>query len=169
MLCSDRRGFLAGLGALGLMAGCGFSPVYGPDGAGRALRGAVRADDPASRADFQFVAAFEDLLGRPESPRFALAYTIALRNVSSGDIQDIGATRIQRFGTLEFTVTELATGATVATGEVSNNTTYSTTGTQLATMTAAEDAELRLMRILAEALVTRLYTEPGLAAAATEA
>ena len=38
--------------------------------------------------------------------------------------------------------------------------------TQLSTLTAAEDAELRLMRMLAEGLITRLYTEPGLAAPA---
>lgn len=169
MLCSDRRGFLAGLGALGLLVGCGFSPVYGPGGSGRALRGAVRADDPSSRADYQFVAAFEDLLGRPDGARFALAYAIDQRTVESGNIQNIGATRIQLFGTLEFTMTDIATGAEVASGQVANNTTYSTTGTQLATVTAAEDAELRLMRILAEALVTRLYTEPGLAAPATAA
>lgn len=165
MLCSDRRGFLAGLAALSLTGACGFRPVYGSGGLGAALRGAVRVDDPASRADFQFVSAFEDLLGRPDTPRFSLAYTITQDEVGGGILQNIGATRIQVFGTLDFTVTDLGTGAEVATGQVANNTTYSTTGTQLATLTAAEDAELRLMRILAEALVTRLYTEPGLAAA----
>lgn len=165
MLYSDRRRFLAGFGALTAVAACGFSPVYGPNGNGNALRGAVRVDDPASRADFQFVSAFEDLLGRHNAARFSLAYTIAQTEVEAGDIQNIGATRVQLFGTLAYVVTDLSTGTEVATGQVANNTTYSTTSTQLATLTAAEDAELRLMRILAEALVTRLYTEPGLSAA----
>lgn len=165
MWLSDRRGFLASLAALGLAAACGFRPVYGPGGQGRALRGAIHLDDPVSRADFQFVSAFEDLLGRPNAPHYALAYVISLENIAGGTIQDIGATRIQRFGTLDFTVTDIATGAEVATGQLRNNTAYSTTTTQLATLRAAEDADLRLMRLLAEALVTRLYTEPGLAAA----
>ena len=47
-------------------------------------------------------------------------------------------------------------------GSVSGNTAYSSTGTQLATQTAAEDAEARLMRMLAESLVARLFVEPGL-------
>lgn len=165
MLFSDRRRFLTGLGALTATAACGFSPVYGPSGNGRALRGAIRVDDPVSRGDFQFVSAFEDLLGRPNAARYGLAYTIMQTNIEAGSIQYIGATRVQRFGVLDFVVTDLSSGAEVATGQVANNTTYSTTSTQLATLTAAEDAELRLMRILAEALVTRLYTEPGLTAA----
>ncbi len=165
MLLSDRRRFLAGLGALSLTAACGFRPVYGTGGTGAALRGAVRADDPVSRGDFQFVSAFEDLLGRPNGAQYGLAYTITKSEVEAGSIQDIGATRIQLFATLDFVVTDLGNGFAVASGHVANNTTYSTTSTQMATLTAAEDAELRLMRILAEALVTRLYTEPGLIAA----
>lgn len=166
MSCSDRRQFLATLSALGLTAGitsaCGFAPVYGENGNGRALRGAIRADDPVSRSDFNFVAAFEDRLGRPNAARYGLSYRITKREVSSGAVQDIGATRIQLFGTLNFTVTDLTTGAQRATGELERNATYSNTSTQLATLTAAEDADLRLMEMLADALVTRLLTEPGL-------
>lgn len=161
MWLSDRRGFLTAAGAFAL-AGCGFRPVHGPGGTGRVLRNAVRVDDPVSRADFQFLHAFEDLLGRPSAPRFALAYTIATRSVEGGSVESFGATRIQIFGTLDFTLTEIATGATLAEGQVLGNTVYSTTGTQLSTLTAAEDATLRLMRMLAESLVTRLYTEPGI-------
>ena len=166
MSLSDRRRFLAGLGALTLTAGCGFRPVYGTGGNGRALRGEVRADDPVSRADFQFVAAFEDVLGRPDGPRYALAYTITQDEVEGGILQNFGATRIQLFGTLDFIVSDLATGTERATGQILANAAYSATSTQLSTLTAAEDAELRLMRMLAEGLITRLYTEPGLAAPA---
>lgn len=165
MLSSKRRGFLAGLGAAALVAGCGFRPVYGPQGQGRALRGAVRLEDPVSRSDFHFVTAFEDVLGRPTAPRYALAYQITTEERGGGAVQNFGDTRIQVFGTLGFSVTDIASGAEVATGEIRNNTTYSTTSTQLATLAAKEDAELRLMRILAESLATRLYTEPGLSPA----
>ncbi len=159
MWLSDRRGFLTGLGALAL-SGCTFRPVYGTGGAGSALRGTIRAADPVTRNDFHFVAAFEELLGRPEAPRHDLAYAIATREVGGGTLRGFGATRIQVFGTVDFTVTD---GPRVlAQGQVEGETAYSTTGTQLAALTAAEDAHLRLMRLLAERLVTRLYTEPAL-------
>lgn len=162
MWLSDRRGLLTGLAALAL-AGCGFRPVYGEGGTGRALRHAVRAADPVSPEDFHFVAALEEVLGRPDSPRYDLAYAIALREVGGGTLQNFGATRFQVFGTLDFTLTDLA-GATVAQGQVTADAAYSSTGTQLATLTASEDARLRLMRSLAERLVTRLYAVPGLSA-----
>ncbi|PVE46841.1 hypothetical protein DDE23_14245 [Pararhodobacter aggregans] len=160
----NRRGFLMA-GGLMALAGCGFRPVYGEGGAGRVLQNAVRADDPVTRADFQFLHAFEERLGRPAAPRFALSYRIETREDGGGAVKDFGDTRIQVFGTLHFTLTEIATGATLAEGQVEGNTAYSTTGTQFASSTAAEDAELRLMRMLADSLVTRLYTEPGLPAA----
>ena len=165
MWLSDRRSVLAGLGALALTSGCGFRPVFGAGGSGEGLRGQVRVDDPASRGDFNFVAAFEDLLGRPESARYALAYTIARREIGGGVVQNFGATRVQIFATLDYTISDAATGTQRAAGQVRANTVYSTTSTQLSTHTAAEDADLRLMRMLAEALVTRLYTEPGLTTA----
>lgn len=161
MWLSDRRGFLTGLAALAL-AGCGFRPVYGEGGAGRALRHAVRAADPVSPEDFHFVAALEEVLGRPDAPRFDLAYVIALREAGGGTVQGLGATRMQVFGTLDFTLTDAGTGAQVAQGQITGDSAYSSTGTQLATLTAAEDARLRLMRSLAERLVTRLYAVPGL-------
>lgn len=164
MWFSDRRGVLAGLGALTLTSACGFRPVYGNGGTGQALRGAIRLDDPVSRADFQFLGAVEDLIGRPTEPRYALAYTIEQRRSGGGNVQDFGATRVQIFGTLDFVVTDILTGAERAAGQITGNTAYSTTGTQFASRTAAEDAELRLMRMLADRLVTRLYTEPGLGA-----
>lgn len=161
MWLSDRRAIL--LGALAL-AGCGFRPVYGEGGTGRALRHAVRAADPVSRADYQFVAAFEDLLGRPDSARHALTYAITTREMGGGRVSGFGDTRIQVFGALDYTLSPLAGGDALATGRIEGSTAYSTTGTQLASLTAAEDAHLRLMRLLAEGLVGRLLADPTLAA-----
>lgn len=160
MWLSDRRGFLTGLAALAL-AGCGFRPVYGEGGTGRALRHAVRAADPVSRDDFHFVAALEEALGRPDAPRYDLAYTITTREAGAGTVRDFGATRFQVFGMLDFSLTDMA-GAIVAQGRIEGDSAYSSTGTQLATLTAAEDAHLRLMRVLADRLVTRLHATPGL-------
>jgi LPS-assembly lipoprotein len=160
MSSSSRRAVLTGLGALAL-AGCGFTPVYAPGGTGRALRGAVRAADPVTRADFQFVAALEDLLGRPERARFDLDYRIAVTRLDAGRVQGLGATRVILTGRADYTLAEA--GLERARGHVSAEAVYSTTATQLATQTAAEDAELRLMRMLADALARRLLADPALA------
>ncbi|WP_333830275.1 LPS assembly lipoprotein LptE [Pararhodobacter sp.] len=156
MSLSDRRAFLLGLAGLAGVAGCRFTPVYAPGGAGRVLQGAVRADDPTQRNEYQFVAALEERLGRPESPRYALSYRIGQRYVG-GD-----ASRVQVLGTLQYVLTDMATGAEVAAGRVDGNAGFSTTATQLAEQAAAEDAELRLMRVLADSLVLQLITVPEL-------
>jgi hypothetical protein len=44
-------------------------------------------------------------------------------------------------------------------------TAFSTTATQLASQAAEDDAELRLMRMLADSVVQRLLADPALAAA----
>ncbi len=159
MWCSDRRMVLAGLMGLGA---CGFRPVYGPGGTGTALQGQVRAADPVTRADYQFLAAFEDRLGRPAPGRFDLAYRIAVARLDAGRIQGVGATRIVLTGTLDYTLAEA--GLERARGRVSAETAFSTTATQLAAQTAEDDAEARLARMLAEALVARLLADPRLAA-----
>ena len=156
MSLSDRRAFLLGLAGLAGVAGCRFTPVYAPGGAGRVLQGAVRADDPTQRNEYQFVAALEERLGRPESPRYALSYRIGQRYVG-GD-----ASRVQVLGTLQYVLTDMATGAEVAAGRVDGNAGFSPTATQLAEQAAAEDAELRLMRVLADSLVLQLITVPEL-------
>jgi LPS-assembly lipoprotein len=157
----DRRWFLTGLAAFAA-TGCRFEPVYAPGGTGPALMGTVRADDPVTRADYRFVAALEERLGRPVAARYALAYRIDIRQIEAGAVRGIGATRIQLQGGLDFTLTAVATGAEIARGQIDAESSYSTTSTQLATLAAAEDAELRLMRMLADGLIARLMTEPGL-------
>ena len=159
MWCSDRRALLAGLLAVGA---CGFRPVYGPGGTGTALQGQVRAADPVSRTDYLFLAALEDRLGRPDPGRFDLAYRIAVTRLEAGRIQGVGATRIVLTGTLDYTLAEA--GLERARGRVTAEAAFSITATQLAAQTAEDDAEARLMRMLAEALVARLLADPRLAA-----
>jgi LPS-assembly lipoprotein len=159
MWCSDRRALLAGLLAVGA---CGFRPVYGPGGTGRTLQGRVRAADPVSRADYLFLAAFEDRLGRPDPGVYDLTYRITTDRVEAGRIQGLGATRILLNGALDYTLTQ--GGTRRAAGRVTAEAAFSTTATQLAAQTAEDDAEARLMRMLAEALVARLLADPSLAA-----
>ncbi|SDX30370.1 LPS assembly lipoprotein LptE [Roseicitreum antarcticum] len=138
------------------LAACGFTPVHAPGGTGAALRGQVAAAAPQTRADFAFVAALEDRLGRATAPRYQLGYTIMLRRIGGADVRDLGDTRFQLAGTLDYRLTETGGGTQVASGRVDSTAAYSSTSTQLATLSAAEDAEARLMRILADQLVPRL-------------
>jgi len=172
MSSSDRRTVLAGLALGGLalsglgLSGCGFRPAHAPGGTGPALQGRVRARDPVTRGEFQFLAAFEDRLGRPADPQFALSYRIAVTRSEGGRIQGLGATRIVLSGRLDYTLDAVAgPGATPprAAGQVAAQTAFSNTASQLAAQTAEEDAEARLMRMLADALADRLLADPRLA------
>ncbi|MDD7972109.1 LPS assembly lipoprotein LptE [Roseinatronobacter alkalisoli] len=151
-----RRQVLGAGAMLPLLAACGFTPAYAPGGAGTALRGQVRAADPTDSLGFDFVAALEDRLGRPASPRFDLAYSVVTSERGSARVAGVGETRISVIGTVRYELTERATGDTVTSGSVRNFTNYSTTSTQLASLRAREDAERRLMRILADQVATRL-------------
>ncbi|MFN3936049.1 MAG: LPS assembly lipoprotein LptE [Gemmobacter sp.] len=155
MSSSDRRAFLTGLAALGL-AGCGFAPVHGPGGSGAALRGAVLAHPPRDRRDFDFVARIEDRLGRPSAPRFGLDYAIATEPVGSGVRPEGTITRFTLTGHADYALTELATGRTISSGRAESFTSWSATGSTVATLAAEEDARRRLMVILADQVVARL-------------
>jgi LPS-assembly lipoprotein len=160
MSSSDRRTVLKLLAAVPLAA-CGFSPVYAPGGAGGALRGRILADAPDSRLGYAFVARFEDRLGRAEAPSWALGYTIETREVAVGVSADNVTTRYNLTGRLLWSIRPLAGDEPVLSGTEESFTAYSATGTAVATLTARRDAEDRLMAILADQLVTRLYAEAG--------
>jgi LPS-assembly lipoprotein len=155
MSLSDRRGLLLALAALPVAA-CGFAPAYGPGGAGQALRGQVRAADPVTSSDFDFVAGLETRLGRPTNARYDLAYQITTSERGAARVAGLGETRITLFGTISYRLTDTSTGAVVTEGNLRDFTNYSTTDTQLATLRAQEDAQARLMRILADQVAARL-------------
>ena len=153
-----RRAVLAALSgaALGLgVAACGFTPVYGPQGGGTALWGQVRAADPRSQDDFTFMRQIQDRLG-PEGSRYALDYRLNVAVVPQAITPDEVTTRYSLNGTAAYTLTDAATGAVVAQGEVSNFSSYSAEGTVIATNAAEQDARGRLAVMLADQVVTRL-------------
>lgn len=156
MSLSDRRTLLLSFAALPFALGCGFSPAYAPGGPGQALRGQVRVADPVQPRDFDFVAALETRLGRPTAPRFDLNYSISTSERGAARVGGLGETRITLFGTVSYELTDRATDTRITEGSLRNFTNYSTTDTQLATRRAQEDAEARLMRILADQVVARL-------------
>ncbi|RDW14210.1 LPS assembly lipoprotein LptE [Paracoccus thiocyanatus] len=143
------------LGALALAA-CGFSPVYGPGGTGARLFGKVRTADPRTPDDFAFAGRIAERLGPDAEARFLLDYNLRVAVVPQAITPDEVTTRYALNGTADFTLTEAATGRVVTRGQVSSFTSYSTTGTTIATMAAEQDAHERLARMLADQVATRL-------------
>ncbi len=156
MSLSDRRTLLLSFAAVPFALGCGFSPAYAPGGSGQALRGQVRVADPVRPRDFDFVAQMEARLGRPTAPRFDLSYRISTSERGAARVAGLGETRVTLFGTVSYELTDRATDTQVTEGSLRNFTNFSTTDTQLATRRAEENAEVRLMRILADQVVARL-------------
>lgn len=137
------------------LAGCGFMPALAPGGAAAGLDGAFRVDAPTDKNGFDLVERLEERLGRPEAPRYRLAYTISVKPVGVGVTTENAITRYNLTGAVDYTVTD-ETGARVTGGRVQNFTSYSATGSTVAGLAAEEDAAFRLMRILGDQIVTRL-------------
>lgn len=154
----ERRTLLAGLL---LLAGCGFTPVYGPGGNAEGLRGTVEVDEPDDPAGFALVRRLEDLLGIPADPSYRLTAQIRLTELDLGVTPDQEITRYHIIGRSSYTLFEISSGKAVSTGSVDNFTSYSATGTPFATTTAQRDARDRLMSSLADQIVSRLLATSG--------
>lgn len=160
MWSSDRRKFLLLAGASAL-AGCGFTPAYGPAGGAAKLLGTVAADAPKTRDDFALVRRLSERLGPVETPRFRLAYSIGT-DVLGQAITTGGATnRYSLTGQADYTLHDGGTDAVLLAGRVNSFTSWSASGTVVATAAAEEDAHRRLMRMLADQIVTRLLAQAG--------
>ena len=141
------------------LAACGFAPVYGPSGEAAALRGAVRAADPATDETFAFVRRLEERLGRPDAARYDLGYalttTVAALAIDGSD----NITRLNVEGRLDWTLTQAGGGAALLTGRESAFTGYSAPASTISTLASERDARRRLAIILADKVVTRLLAE----------
>ncbi|MDT1062791.1 LPS assembly lipoprotein LptE [Paracoccus sp. CPCC 101403] len=139
-----------------IAAACGFSPVYGPGGTGGKLFGKVRTADPKSPDDFAFAGRIAERMGAETSATYQLDWEMRIAVVPQAITPEEVTTRYALNGSVIFTLTEAATGRPVTRGQVSSFTSYSTTGTTIATMAAEQDAHKRLARLLADMVVTRL-------------
>lgn len=151
--CNATRRLVLLAALLGL-AGCALTPVYGTGGAATRLFGQLRPADPQTADDFAFNRRIGERLG-PEGDAYALGYTLRIAVVPQAITPDAVIRRYSLNGTASFTLTDAA-GQPVTRGQVSNFTSYSTTGTTIATLAAETDARERLARMLADQVVTRL-------------
>jgi len=150
----SRRSFI--VASLLALAGCGFSPVYAPGGAGDGLREAIFLAEPDNRNEFSFVSQMEQRLGRAENARYSMAYKITTRSEGVGITPEQETTRKNVFGTVEYSVTEIGSKTVLHSGSVDNFTGYSTTSLIVGTQSSTRDANKRLMVLLADQVVARL-------------
>ena len=143
------------------MAACGFTPAYGPGGPANGINGTIRAADPADKNAFDLVARLDQRLGRPNVDRYDLTYTITTQPVGVGITPDNAITRYNLKGAVDWALTDRSTGLRLTGGKVESFTSYSATGSTVAGLEAQEDAAARLMRILADQIVTRLIATSG--------
>jgi LPS-assembly lipoprotein len=160
MLLSKRRSIQLLLAGFGLAA-CGFAPAYAPGGAAVGFLDRVTVDTPVDKNSFDLVERLEERLGRPTAPAFRLSYSVST-NVEGQAITTANAiNRYQISGSTSFALHDLTSGTTLTEGSVSALTAYSASGTPVATVMSESDAYARLMRIMADQVVTRLIATSG--------
>ncbi|MCX8508831.1 MAG: LPS assembly lipoprotein LptE [Rhodobacteraceae bacterium] len=155
MSSSDRRRFLALLAASPLVA-CGFTPAYGPGGPAEGLNGQIAIDDPYDKNAFDLVGRLEERLGRAKPGKWRLSYAITVSSVGLGITSTNAITRYNLLGTVTYTLHRINDGSQATAGKVENFTSYSASGTIVSTTASERDAYERLMRILADQIVTDL-------------
>ena len=111
-------------------------------------------------ARLQFVERLEERLGRPQEARFDLSYTITTKSIGVGVTPENATPRYNITGQVDWALKD-HTGAAILTGIAQSFTSWSATGSTVAGLAAEEDASYRLMRILADQIVTRLLAASG--------
>ena len=155
MLLYNRRRFGVVLAAAAL-AGCGFTPVYGPDGTGAALLGQLSLDPPQDRNAYLLRRRIEERLGQATASAWRLSTQIKTDNIGLGFTTDGDITRYNINGTTDYTLRRTGSSEIFQQGKIQHFTSYSATGTTVATLAAKRDAEVRLMTILADQIIDQL-------------
>ena len=138
------------------LTACGFTPVYGTNSNASVLLNSVLVQEPKNREGYSLTKQIEKRLGRATDPRFNLGVSVttseaALNVDSTGNIN-----RYNVLGLIEYTLRDTQTGQIAASGRVDSFTGYSASGTTVSAQAAKEDAQERLMIILADLLISNL-------------
>lgn len=156
----SRRRFGMTLAAA-TITGCGFTPIYGPKGKGAALLGQISMGQPKNRNAYLLQQRIEERLGRAPSGDWLLIPQITTANISLGYTEDGKITRYNISGTADYTLQRAGIQEVSKQGKVQHFTSYSATGTTVATLAAERDARARLMTILADQIIDQLLLVAG--------
>ncbi|MGI9393376.1 MAG: LPS assembly lipoprotein LptE [Boseongicola sp.] len=150
----NRRWFLASFAAL---AGCGFEPVYAPEGRAHGLRGRIDVAEPADEEGFALVQRLEDRLGSTAGGDLMLNAEIRVEEKAVGLLPDGSISRYNVLGQVNWSLND-GSGPQIS-GNERSFTSYSATSTTVATIVAQRDARERLMIILADRIVADILAE----------
>lgn len=154
MLSFSRH--LIALTTLLLIAACGFTPVYGPGGAGTELQNTILVDEPKDQDSYLLTQRIEERLGRGSNAVYGLKVNMTVRETGIAINSQGDTDRYDILGVAQYTLRDLKTGGQVTNGTVNSFSAYSATGNAAATLAAERDARERLMIILADQIVIRL-------------
>jgi len=157
MLSSSRRHLLKYLAILPL-AGCGFAPVHGTNGAGSSLRGRIAYRAPDTPEGFRLRTRLEDRLGRTELGDYLLSIDLDISEEAVAISSNSDINRFNLPGTAKWVLTEPGNDKPLARGTAETFTAYSAFGTTVATEEAQDDARDRLAIALADLIVTDIIT-----------
>jgi len=156
MLLFSRRKFLALAGA-GLLAGCGFTPVYKSGTAASDLHGKIAIDLVRGRNGFVLRERLEERLGfASDSAPYTLRFVLKTTDTGLAVTKDEGTTRFNLEGVASFTIKDNTTGVVVFSDSVKNVTAYSATSETYPSRVAELDANVRLAQSLAEQIANRI-------------
>ncbi|MBO6852386.1 MAG: hypothetical protein JJ872_01325 [Marivivens sp.] len=153
----SRRSLL--IVGLGMLAGCGFAPVYGTGGSAEGLRGTIAYIMPDTALGYHMRNRFEERLGLTDTPHYQLAVTLETRESVIAIGSDNAPSRVNLLGTANYVLSDREDQAVIS-GTVTSFTSFSTTGTTVATRAAERDAATRLVVTLADLVVTRILSDP---------
>ena len=139
------------------VAACGFEPVYGPGGTGSLLRNRVLVDEPQIAETYLLTREIEERLGRGERAVYGLTLVILTSERQLAVNREGYIERFNLLGRVDYRLRDLTNGAILSSGYVENFTAYSATGTTVVTLAGERDARERLMNIMADQIVARLY------------
>ena len=156
MWLSDAR-LVVALAALLLLGACGFQPVYGPGPDAPGFQRQVWVEPGLVRRDFELRERLIDRIGHAyRDARYTLSFEVATEETRLA--LEVGGqfSRNSLLGTARYSVVDNASGKTVHTGEVRSRAAYGGTAETYPTQVAAEDAEFRLARSLADLIANRI-------------
>ena len=148
-----RRALL--VGAVAVLAGCGFTPIYGENGSASNLRGKVTYDTPDTLDGYHLRERLQRRLGQTETAEYQLTVRTTLSSSSVGIAEDSTVLRATLTGSATFSLVD-NTGAIVTNGTVETFSGYSTTGNVVSTRSAEQDAHERLSIALADLIVAHI-------------
>ncbi|MBO9447690.1 MULTISPECIES: LPS assembly lipoprotein LptE [Ruegeria] len=148
------------------LAACGFEPVYAPGGAGSALFGRVAVSEPNTVTSYLLVEDLEQKLGRSATSgsEYNLDVSVSTSTVAAAITTTNETNRLTINGTANYALRSNATGQILASGTVTDFVGYSAAGSTVSTLASERDATERLMVLLSDQIITRLYATPGLSA-----